>query len=322
MIKALAITGPTASGKTALSLFIAKQLCGEIISCDSMQIYRGMDIGTAKATSSERAEVPHHMIDFLDPRSSYSVADYREAAVISAKEISERGRLPIFVGGTGLYVDALMRAEMNNTPPCDPEYREALKKIAEGEGGADILWERLRALDSESAEAIHKNNIKRVIRALEICESTGRKKSELDMENRAAPADISVAMMTLDFHDRENLYSRVDKRVDQMMAEGLYSEVLSLYEAGMLNDDTTAAQAIGYKEMISHIRGEMTLASAIERIKLSSRRYAKRQLTWFRHEEDAERLFVDSECGVMKEREALFCEALELANKILRKVSI
>ena len=314
MIFSLAITGPTASGKTALSLDFAERLGGEIISCDSMQIYKGMDIGTAKATAEEQRRAKHHLIDFLDPKESFSVEAYREMAIAQAREISERGRVPIFVGGTGLYVDALMRAPQISAPESDPEYRAAIIESIHGDEDVHALWERLRSVDPESAEAIHKNNIKRVIRALEIYDKTGITKSELDKRSRLPSPEIFVGMITLDFHDRELLYSRIDKRVDIMMEEGLLCEVRTLFENKMIPSDSTAAQAIGYKELISYLKGEEDLPSAIESIKLASRRYAKRQLTWFRHVRDAKHLYAD-DLGTkqMRPYDSLLSEALSLA---------
>ncbi len=228
MIFALAITGPTASGKTALSIGLAKRLNAEIISCDSMQIYRGMDIGTAKATAEERAEVQHHLIDFLPPTESYSVEEYRASAISVARELTERGKTPLFVGGTGLYIDSVGRCNAQDAPESDPEYRE--KILADIKTDEDIiaLWERLREVDPESAEKIHKNNVRRVIRALEIYDKTGKPKSQLDRESVMGEREVFVGMLTLDFHNRELLYDRVDKRVDIMMEEGLLDEVKSL----------------------------------------------------------------------------------------------
>ena len=313
---ALALTGPTASGKTALSIHLARSIGAEIISCDSMQIYRGMDIGTAKATSAERAAVPHHLIDFLSPLESYSAERYRADALACARALTERGVMPLFVGGTGLYIDTLMRAQVSTVPESDPEYRARMLAIAESDGGADILWDRLNSVDPESAEKTHKNNLKRVIRALEIYDTTGVPKSQHDRESLAMPTDISIGMITLDVHDRENLYRRVDTRVDMMMTEGLLDEVRALYGAGLLPEHTTASQAIGYKELISYIEGRATLDEATELLKLSSRRYAKRQLTWFRHEV-AERVYIDTEQGEMKSVTALCDEVCSAAKRLI-----
>lgn len=312
MIKALAIVGPTASGKTSLSLAVAERLGCKIISCDSMQIYREMNIGTAKATAEEQSRATHYLIDFLDPRESFSVEHYRKMATDAAKEISASGAIPLFVGGTGLYIDSLMRLENSGAPEASEEYRKEMLEVAESEGGADILWERLRNIDPDSAEKIHKNNTKRVIRALEIYDMTGKTKTWFDSQTKEKNPDININMITLDFHNRDLLYSRVDLRVDQMMEEGLLSEVKSLWERGMLIPETTAAQAIGYKEIVEHLEGKCSLDEAVEKIKLSSRRYAKRQLTWFRHERDAKVLFVDDENGKIKNTDALIAEALAL----------
>ena len=316
MIKALAIVGPTASGKTALSLALAERLGCKIISCDSMQIYRGMDIGTAKATKEEQARAEHYLIDFLDPRESFSVENYRKMAMDAAREIGNGGSIPLFVGGTGLYIDSVMRLENSGAPGSDEEYRQRQLQIAATEGGADILWERLRAVDPDSAEKIHKNNVKRVIRALEIYDATGKTKTWFDAMTAKKNPELSVKMLTLDFHNRDLLYDRVNRRVDMMMEEGLLSEVEGLYRADMLRPETTAAQAIGYKELVDYLEGRCTLAEAVEEIKLSSRRYAKRQLTWFRHEADAITLMVDRPEGGMKNTEELVSEALALIGEI------
>lgn len=316
MIKALAIVGPTASGKTALSLALAERLGGKIISCDSMQIYRGMDIGTAKATADEQARAEHFLIDFLDPRESFSVECYRKMAMDAARNISDSGSVPVFVGGTGLYIDSVMRLENSGAPESNEEYRQQQMKIALEEGGEDILWNRLREVDPDSAEKIHKNNVKRVIRALEIYDATGKTKTWFDSQSSAQNPEISVKMIALDFHNRELLYDRVNLRVDIMMEEGLLDEVKSLYNGGMLKPETTAAQAIGYKEIVDYLEGRCTLPEAVEQIKLSSRRYAKRQLTWFRHERDAIHLMVDKESGGMKSAEELASEAIALIGEL------
>lgn len=315
---ALALTGPTASGKTALSFALAKRYDCEIISIDSMQIYREMDIGTAKATAQERATVPHHMIDFLDPCESFSAEDYREGAMRAVADIEARGRLPLFVGGTGLYMDTVIRGAQLESPPSSDEVKERLLAFSVSDEDRESLWQRLFKIDPESAAKTHKNNVRRVVRALEIYELTGKTKTYFDELSKSSSPDISVGMITLDFHNRDNLYSRVDQRVDQMMEEGLLDEVKKLYFGGKLVKNTTAAQAIGYKELISYLDGEATLAEAVEFLKLSTRRYAKRQLTWFRHNEGAKHLYVDSEDGVMKGREELLSELYSLADELLR----
>lgn len=316
MIKALAITGPTASGKTALSLYVAEKLGCEIISCDSMQIYREMNIGTAKATADEQARVPHHLINAVNPPENYSAERYRTEAMEVARDITRRGKIPLFVGGTGLYIDTVIRGGVSESPESDPVYRENILKEVKSEEDRIALWERLRSVDPESAEKTHYNNVKRVVRALEIYDKTGKSKTLFDKESQQGSPDISVGMITLDFESRELLYDRVDKRVDIMMSDGIYDEVKSLYERGLLPEGSTAREAIGYKEIISAIEGECTLDEATEEIKLSSRRYAKRQLTWFRHEKSAKRLTVD-EGGKMKDTEQLVDEALSLAKEFL-----
>ena len=316
---ALAITGPTASGKTALSLALAEHLGCEIISIDSMQIYKYMDIGTAKATEEEQKRAPHHMIDFLSPKESYSAEDYRADAMKVLHDIESRGKLPLFVGGTGLYMDTVMRGVQLESPPSSDELKEKLMAMADDEESREKLWQRLKEIDPASAEKTHKNNVRRVVRALEIYELTGKTKTYFDELTKAAMPEVTVGMITLDFHNRDNLYERVDLRVEQMMREGLLSEVESLYRSGTLVKGTTAAQAIGYKEIISYLDGECTLDGAVEFLKLSSRRYAKRQLTWFRHNEDAVRLFVDREDGVMKNKDELISELYGIADELLKK---
>ena len=316
MIFALALTGPTASGKTAISLGIAEAFGCEIISCDSMQIYRGMDIGTAKATEAERRIAPHHLIDFLSPEDSFSAEDYRTLAAKTAGEIASRGNIPFFVGGTGLYIDTVMRG-VSEAPPSSEEYRREMMLVAESEGGPDRLYDRLSEVDPESAATMHKNNIKRVIRALEIYDLTGKPKSYFDELSRSSRSEVRVGMITLDFHNRDNLYKRVDERVDLMIEEGLVDEVKRLYSSGLLKKGSTAAAAIGYKEIISYLDGETSLGDAIELIKLSTRRYAKRQLTWFRHEKDALRLYIDTEDGAMKSWDELLSEAKALAFAVI-----
>ena len=309
MIFSIAITGPTASGKTGLSLSFAERLSAEIISADSMQIYKEMDIGTAKATAEERARVPHHLLDFVSPRENFSVECYRAEAIAKAEDICARGRLPIFVGGTGLYLSALTRAEQTDAPPSSIEYRDKILASIKTEEDLEALWKRLYAVDPESAAAIHKNNVKRVIRALEIYDTAGVTKSELDRRSKERSPEIFVGMITLDFHSRDTLYSRIDERVDIMMEEGLLSEVKSLYERGLLPDGSTAAQAIGYKEIVAHLKGECTLPEAVDNIKLATRRYAKRQLTWFRHTEGAYTLYMDREDGAMRNADEILAEA-------------
>ncbi len=318
-MRAIALTGPTASGKTALSIALAHALGCEIISLDSMQIYRGMDIGTAKATDAERAEIPHYMLDIVEPTDPFSAEDYRAAALECARDITSRGLSPLFVGGTGLYLDTLMRGSSPLSPPSDPVLRDRLMKEGETEEGRERLYSRLMAVDPDTARKTHKNNLRRVVRALEIYELTGLSKTYFDEASRVSSPDISVLHFTLDFSDRELLYSRVDLRVDEMIGEGLVDEARDLYTRGMLDGDSTAAQAIGYKELLPYIRGECDLDTAISLIKLSTRRYAKRQLTWFRHNADAIRILVDRD-GKIRKRDDLLSEILPHATEFLARL--
>lgn len=311
MMRGIAITGPTASGKTSLSIFLADALGGEIISMDSMQIYEGMDIGTAKATVEEQAKIPHHLLDICKPSQAFSAKDYRDAAIPVAKEICSRGKIPIFVGGTGLYLSTLMRNDSDEVPPSDKEFREKLLVKADTEEGRIALWKRLEAVDSESAGKVHYNNARRVIRALEIYEKTGKTKSFYDKKSLLSPPEINITHITVDFHDRETLYERINERVDAMMRAGLWEEVSSLYEAGELQNNSTAAQAIGYKEIIRAITERKAKDAAVEEIKQASRNYAKRQLTWFR-KAGAAVLFADGEDGRIKSGEEIFAETLEI----------
>ena len=310
MIRAIAITGPTASGKTSLSIALAEAIGAEIISCDSMQIYREMNIGTAKATEEEQSRVKHHLIDFLSPLEAYSAENYKADAMACAADVFGRGKIPLFVGGTGLYIDTLIRDNSENpVPESDREYREEIEKTLKSKDDVHALWERLALVDPESAEKIHENNIRRVIRALEIYDKTGKPKSYFDRESQRKDGNLSVLMVTLDFHVRETLYGRINERVDEMIRDGLLSEVETLYKKGYLENDTTAAQAIGYKELLSYLLGKATLSEAVETLKRETRRYAKRQLTWFRHC-DCVRVYMDDEDGAMRPFSEVLSEIL------------
>jgi tRNA dimethylallyltransferase len=291
-IKIVAVTGPTASGKTALAIELAKRLDGEIISCDSMQIYRGMDIGTAKPTKDELAQVPHHLIDILPSDAPYSCSDYVKDAERAVEDIVSRGKLPIFCGGTGLYLDRFLKGGNDDGAACDEALRAELWRFYE-EKGVDALHEKLVALDPIAAKAIHKNNVKRVIRAIEICLVTGEKKSDIDKKNSEVTDKYDHRVITLAFENRELLYERIEKRVDQMVSEGLLEEIKRLMADGVFERSVTAAQAIGYKEFFSYLRGEASLESCIDELKMATRRYAKRQLTWFSGKDYAKKVFVD-----------------------------
>lgn len=276
--KIIAVAGHTASGKTSLAIRLAEILGGEIVCCDSMQIYRVMDIGTAKPTPEELARVPHHMVDFVDPMREYSCAEYAEDAERAIKDIISRGKLPVICGGTGLYLDTLLFERPFDECGGRSDVRERLAAEAE-ELGAHALHEKLREVDPESAEKIHENNLRRVIRALEIYETTGRKKSELDAI--PSPAKYDFLAFELRRTDMDERYARIEKRCDDMIAAGLLEETKKLLDMGIFEKNPTAAQAIGYKEMLGCVRGEMDLSEARERLCVATRRYAKRQVTWF-----------------------------------------
>ena len=280
-IPILAVVGATASGKSALSMELAKRLNGEIVSCDSMQIYRHMDIGTAKPTEADRASIPHHLIDIADPKTDFSCAEYITAAAKAIAEIHARKNLPIICGGTGLYLDSLLRGGgFEESATADPVLRESLFSYAK-EHGNHALHERLRAVDPKSADAIHENNVKRVVRALEIYESTGLTKSELDRRSQEFESPYAATVIGLAYPDREVLYRRIDRRVDEMISEGLLEETARLESEGVFLSNSTAAQAIGYKELRRYLQGEQSLSEAIEDLKRATRHYAKRQITWF-----------------------------------------
>ena len=266
----------------------------------------------------KRALVPHHMIDFLSPTESYSVEEYRAGAIACAREITGRGKLPLFVGGTGLYIDSVGRCNAQDAPESDPEYRERILAELKSEEDVTVLWDRLREVDPESAEKIHKNNVRRVIRALEIYDKTGKPKSQLDRESLLGENEVFVGMITIDFLDRELLYRRIDKRVDIMIEEGLLSEVESLYRRGLISSGTASA-AIGYKEIIDYLDGRCSLEEAVELLKLNSRRYAKRQLTWFRHEREARIIYADKPDGSMKSADEMIEEALVIEREMRLK---
>ncbi len=278
----IAIVGPTASGKTALSVRLAQDLGGEIVSFDSMQLYRGMDIGTAKPTREEMAGIPHHMIDVADPTEAFSVSRYVNQADPIIQNILASGKPVILVGGTGLYVDSLV-AGREFAPFPETGLREELMDKAEKEGILP-LYEALSLIDPEAAAAIHPSNHKRVIRAMEVYLETGKTISQHNRESREKPPKYRPLWIGLDYVNREALYSRINRRVDKMFADGLVQEVESLLAQG-IPAEATAMQAIGYKELVSHLRGESTEEEAKEAIAMASRRYAKRQRTWFRRNE-------------------------------------
>ena len=277
-----AIVGPTASGKSALAVALAERMNAEILSCDSMQIYRRMEIGTAKPTLAEQGGIVHHLLDFVDPETPFSAADYVSAAEQCLDNLLERGKTPLFCGGTGLYLEAFLRGGLP-ARETDPALREELTRFVT-EYGKEALYARLSEIDPEAASKTHPNNVRRVMRSLEIClteGSEGKTKSELDRENsdyspRYAPTVVGLAW------SREALWERISLRVDLMLRNGLLEETERLLREGVFDVSETAAQAIGYKELLPYLRGEATLETAVERLKISTRQYAKRQMTWFR----------------------------------------
>ncbi len=281
----LVICGPTASGKTALAAELALRFGGEVVSADSMQVYRRMDIGTAKPTQSEQRGVPHHMIDVAEPEENYSVARYVADAVPIVDGILARGKLPIIAGGTGLYIDHLVAGRQFAPFQPDSGLRPQLQARAREEG-LPALYAQLAQVDPDAAGSIHPNDEKRIIRALEVFLSTGKPLSQHDRESRALPSRYTPLTIALSFAQRPHLWERIDRRVDQMMAQGLEGEVRALLESG-IPPDCTAMQAIGYKELAAAIRSGLPVQSGAEEVKLRSRQYAKRQLTWFRRNRDA-----------------------------------
>ncbi len=291
-MKIIAIVGPTAVGKTALALELAKRYNGEIISCDSMQVYKGMDIGTAKPTREELAQVKHHLIDIKSPDQCFSCADYATIAKKAIADIQKRGKTPIFCGGTGLYLDSVIEIPSFCETAKDEEYRRQLEELAKAEGN-EAVHKMLAQVDPESAEATHKNNLKRVIRALEIYKCTGVTKSEWDARSKEVKPPYEATVLFLTCEEREELYRRIDRRVDIMMAEGLMFEVRGLYEAGLLEPCYTSSGAIGYKELIPVVNGTGTIDVGVAELKMATRHYAKRQLTWFNKKKNYHKIYVD-----------------------------
>ena len=279
MDKIVCVVGPTASGKTALSVALAKALNGEVISADSMQLYRGMDVGTAKVTPEEMDGIPHHMIDVAEPWESFSAARYVEMADPLLQDILHRGKTAIIAGGTGLYVDALM-AGRTFAPYPETGRRQALEQEAEVQGMEHML-SRLKAVDPDSAARLHLADRKRIIRALEVYEETGKTITQHNLETQAVPDKYPPVGLGLTYEPRQLLYDRIDLRVDNMLEQGLLEEIRSLLDRGIPRQ-CTAMQAIGYKEFLPVLDGSEQLETAVEQVKQGSRRYAKRQLTWFR----------------------------------------
>lgn len=291
----ICICGPTASGKTALSVALAKQLHTEIISADSMQIYRGMDIGTAKPTAEERQGVPHHLLDVCAPGEAFSVARYVELADAAAQDILSRGMVPVVAGGTGLYMDALIECSTFSGDETDLSVREKYQRMA-AEQGNEAVHTCLAKVDPEGAERLHPNNLKRVIRALEVYEQTGMTIEAFNrLHKRPAPKYAALKIGVCP-SERQTLYDRIDRRVDQMLADGLLEETKHLLDRGALTG--TAAQAIGYKELLGYLQGEAPLEDCVALLKQRSRNYAKRQLTWLKRDDNIRWIYYNNGEGL------------------------
>ncbi|MGI5936290.1 MAG: tRNA (adenosine(37)-N6)-dimethylallyltransferase MiaA [Oscillospiraceae bacterium] len=310
--KIAVLTGPTASGKTALGVLLAEALNGEVVSADSMQIYRGMDIGTAKPTPEETRGIPHHMIDVADPAESYSVARYVEEASRCVDCILSRGKLPIVVGGTGLYIDSLISGRSFAEAPGDDSLRARLNGRYDALGGQAML-EELAKVDPERASKLHPADKKRIVRALEVWHLTGKTITEHDEETKKLPPRYDAACIALSFKNRQHLYDRINRRVDQMVEQGLFREVEALLKSG-LPENCTAMQAIGYKEAAAALKGRISRQEAVETIKQETRRYAKRQLTWLRRKPHIFWLLWDKEPD--------YDSGLRLSTEFLRSLSI
>lgn len=288
-IPLIVVCGPTASGKTLLGIAIAKHFGGEIISADSMQIYKGMDIATAKPTKDEQQQIPHHLIDYVEPTTAYSVADYVKTAHQKIKEVYSKGKVPVLVGGTGLYIDSLVNNVEFTEADVDSELRENLYNRLQTEG-ADVLLNELAEFDEESAQRIGTSNHRRLIRAIEIYLTTGKTMTQHIRESKLVPSPYKAVYIALSCKDRQKLYDRINKRVDLMVEAGLIQEA---EEFRKQEYSSTAVKAIGYKELEPFFTGDTTLEQALENLKRETRRYAKRQLTWFRRNENINWLLTD-----------------------------
>ena len=303
------LTGPTAVGKTSLSIKLAKAVGGEIISADSMQIYKKMDIGTAKIMPEEMQGVPHYLVDELDPREEFNVVVFQKKAKQAMEEIYQRGHIPVIVGGTGFYIQALLYDIDFSVHEEEETYRSFLAKEAE-EKGKEYLYERLKEVDPEYAQIVHSNNVKRVIRALEYYHETGQKLSAHNEQQRERNAPYQFAYFVLNL-DREILYDRINKRVDEMMEKGLVKEVANLIKDGC-GKELVSMQGLGYKEFFDYFEGKQSLEETVEIIKRDTRHFAKRQLTWFRREKDViwmdkgrypdEKTLLDAMLAILKEK--------------------
>jgi len=308
-IPLIALAGSTASGKTGLAVSLCEAFGGEVVSCDSMQVYRGMPIATAQPGQAEMRGVPYHLIGFLPPGEPFSVVDYCELARQCIADIHDRGKLPVLAGGTGLYFHALLDNIRFIQTETDRALREKLYRRAESEG-AQALLDELRGIDPVTAEALHVNNLGRIVRALEIWESSGEKPSAQKAHSRLEPSPYASCRIGLDARDREVLYERINRRVDIMLAQGLVEEARWFFS---LENTPTAGQAIGYKELRPYLEGQLSLEQAAENLKRETRRYAKRQLTWLRRDETIHWLYIDN----YEDSHGLFEAAKELATKFM-----
>lgn len=288
MNKIIVVCGPTASGKTALAVELAKRYDGEVISADSMQIYTDIDIASAKATPEEQQGIPHHLLGFLEPTESFSVADYVGLCDKCVRDILGRGKTPVICGGTGLYISSFVDNLTFDDSEQDFTFREEMRRFAEENGNAALL-EKLREVDPETAATLHENNVGRIIRALEVYKTTGHTISQAKAMSRQNPSPYEFIMLTIDFENRERLRERINRRVDIMLENGLVDEARRCFEQP---DRPTAAQAIGCKELYPYFRGERTLEDCVEELKLRTRQYAKRQMTWFRRDERIQHIIV------------------------------
>ena len=295
-IPLIVICGPTASGKTSLSIAIAKALNGEIVSCDSMQIYKGMDIATAKPTEEERSDAVHHLVDFLDPGETFSVAEYVKLANDAIMDISSRGKQPIVCGGTGLYVTSLVDNVTFDEFGSNDELRNELCALAKEKGNSYLL-EMLREFDPESAERLHENNLNRIIRAIEVYKITGKTITDYNRDSKLIESPYDTVMIGINYRHRQKLYDRINLRVDIMVKDGLLEEAKEVLSNENMR---TAAQAIGYKELLPCFSGEKSLEECLNNLKMQSRRYAKRQLTWLRRDERINWIYAD-ECESFEE---------------------
>lgn len=293
MIGTIAVAGPTASGKTALAAELCIRFGGEVVSFDSMQLYKGLAIGTAKPDTAEMRGVRHHLFDLRDPGEEFSCSDFCDAAMPVIRDIAERGKLPVLCGGTGLYLESLLAGPGLSTAGADTTLRHRYEETALRDGN-EALHQMLRSVDPISADAVHPNNVKRVIRALEIYELTGIPKSEWDRRSLDVHSELSCAVIVLEFADRALLHERIARRTEKMFEDGIEAEARALWDKGILTSGIGAAQAIGYKEFIPYFRGECSLSDVCTAVTVATRRYAKRQITWFARRTDAIRITVDA----------------------------